>query len=581
MSNSNTMDQVLKMVTAREKYISLVVIFFTICATFIEMLSVGVILPMLLLLVDSEKLYNSEIFQKFIDIFGLQSGESLLITFALLILIIFLFKSVFISFLNWFVLDFFNNIRIRLTLSYYKLYLNLPYFLQIQQNSAKMITTTTNVVSVFTNNALKSIYIIFSEIFVLLGISIILFVIEPRGLVVSLLIFSFFGYIFNKYNKGRNKKWGYQRQLNERVRLKNLQEAFGGAKDLKILNKQDEFSKIFHLYDSAIGKLDRNVQFLVQLPRVGVELLLVIIFSLFIIFYSDDQNTRLIGLVPTLAIFATAAFRLMPSFIRIISSFQLVNGGLAAINLLSTEKSKIEKSSEIIKKSDYTDKVNFKNNIKFNNVSFKYPNTEKFVHKNLSFEIKHNKITGFIGESGCGKSTLIDLILGLLPPTSGDITVDKTILPLESKSWHSKIGYVSQSINLINDTIGNNIALGVRSEKRNEKYFRSAINLSELEKFINGLPSKEKTIVGEKGINLSGGQNQRIGIARALYRDTDVLILDEATSALDELTENNILERIANLKEKKTIILVSHRPSVTKFCDNLFELKNENIKQIK
>ena len=581
MLNSNTMDQILKMVTAREKYISLVVVFFTICATFIEMLSVGAILPMLLLLVDSEKLYNNEIFQKFIDIFGLQSGESLLITFALLILIIFLFKSVFISFLNWFVLDFFNNIRIRLTLSYYKLYLNLPYFLQIQQNSAKMITTTTNVVSVFTNNALKSIYIIFSEIFVLLGISIILFVIEPKGLVVSLLIFSFFGYFFNKYNKGRNKKWGYQRQLNERVRLKNLQEAFGGAKDLKILNKQDEFSKIFHLYDSAIGKLDRNVQFLVQLPRVGVELLLVIIFSLFIIFYSDDQNTRLISLVPTLAIFATAAFRLMPSFIRIISSFQLVNGGLAAINLLSTEKSKIEKSSEIIKKSDYTDKVNFKNNIKFNNVSFKYPNTEKFVHKNLSFEIKHNKITGFIGESGCGKSTLIDLILGLLPPTSGDITVDNTILPLESKSWHSKIGYVSQSINLINDTIGNNIALGVRSEKRNEKYFRSAINLSELEKFINGLPSKEKTIVGEKGINLSGGQNQRIGIARALYRDTDVLILDEATSALDELTENNILERIANLKEKKTIILVSHRPSVTKFCDNLFELKNENIKQIK
>jgi len=579
--NSNTMDQILKMVTAREKYISLVVVFFTICATFIEMLSVGAILPMLLLLVDSEKLYNNEIFQKFIDIFGLQSGESLLITFALLILIIFLFKSVFISFLNWFVLDFFNNIRIRLTLSYYKLYLNLPYFLQIQQNSAKMITTTTNVVSVFTNNALKSIYIIFSEIFVLLGISIILFVIEPKGLVVSLLIFSFFGYFFNKYNKGRNKKWGYQRQLNERVRLKNLQEAFGGAKDLKILNKQDEFSKIFHLYDSAIGKLDRNVQFLVQLPRVGVELLLVIIFSLFIIFYSDDQNTRLISLVPTLAIFATAAFRLMPSFIRIISSFQLVNGGLAAINLLSTEKSKIEKSSEIIKKSDYTDKVNFKNNIKFNNVSFKYPNTEKFVHKNLSFEIKHNKITGFIGESGCGKSTLIDLILGLLPPTSGDITVDNTILPLESKSWHSKIGYVSQSINLINDTIGNNIALGVRSEKRNEKYFRNAINLSELEKFINGLPSKEKTIVGEKGINLSGGQNQRIGIARALYRDTDVLILDEATSALDELTENNILERIANLKEKKTIILVSHRPSVTKFCDNLFELKNENIKQIK
>ncbi len=581
MLNSNTMDQILKMVTAREKYISLVVVFFTICATFIEMLSVGAILPMLLLLVDSEKLYNNEIFQKFIDIFGLQSGESLLITFALLILIIFLFKSVFISFLNWFVLDFFNNIRIRLTLSYYKLYLNLPYFLQIQQNSAKMITTTTNVVSVFTNNALKSIYIIFSEIFVLLGISIILFVIEPKGLVVSLLIFSFFGYFFNKYNKGRNKKWGYQRQLNERVRLKNLQEAFGGAKDLKILNKQDEFSKIFHLYDSAIGKLDRNVQFLVQLPRVGVELLLVIIFSLFIIFYSDDQNTRLISLVPTLAIFATAAFRLMPSFIRIISSFQLVNGGLAAINLLSTEKSKIEKSSEIIKKSDYTDKVNFKNNIKFNNVSFKYPNTEKFVHKNLSFEIKHNKITGFIGESGCGKSTLIDLILGLLPPTSGDITVDNTILPLESKSWHSKIGYVSQSINLINDTIGNNIALGVRSEKRNEKYFRNAINLSELEKFINGLPSKEKTIVGEKGINLSGGQNQRIGIARALYRDTDVLILDEATSALDELTENNILERIANLKEKKTIILVSHRPSVTKFCDNLFELKNENIKQIK
>ena len=161
----NFMDQILKMVTSREKYISLVVIFFTICATFIEMLSVGAILPMLLLLVDSEKLYNNEIFQKFIDIFGLQSGESLLITFALLILIIFLFKSVFISFLNWFVLDFFNNIRIRLTLSYYKLYLNLPYFLQTQQNSAKMITTTTNVVSVFTNNALKSIYIIITIFF--------------------------------------------------------------------------------------------------------------------------------------------------------------------------------------------------------------------------------------------------------------------------------------------------------------------------------------------------------------------------------------------------------------------------------
>ena len=254
---------------------------------------------------------------------------------------------------------------------------------------------------------------------------------------------------------------------------------------------------------------------------------------------------------------------------------------MASLKLVSREMINVPtedkfRNKNLVGEKSYK-KYFFKDQIKFENVFFSHENSNAKILQNISLEIKPGQKIGFIGKSGAGKSTLIDLILGLIKPTKGNIFVDGLILNENLEPWQKLIGYVPQDIYLLDDTIKNNIAFGLNANDINQEVILKSIELSKLKDYVSSLEKKENTVVGNMGIRVSGGQKQRIGIARALYHDPRILILDEATSSLDTINERKIMEEIYNTAENITLIIITHRHKSVSRCDKVYLLDNGKI----
>ena len=265
---------------------------------------------------------------------------------------------------------------------------------------------------------------------------------------------------------------------------------------------------------------------------------------------------------------------MLPSINKILMSLQNIRTHFPAVNVLNQELN-LEKVTEY--NQIYENDVKFNNTIELKNINFKYSPERKFEFQNFNLTINKNQMIGLIGISGSGKSTLVDLLVGLLKPDDGEVKVDNESIKSNLRSWRSKIGYVSQSTYLMDESLENNIAYNLNSDAIDSKRINEVIELAELNELVTNLPNSTKTIVGERGSQLSGGQIQRIGIARALYRNPDILILDEATSSLDINTESKIINTIKKFKGKKTIIIISHRQSSVVHCDKIYEIKNGKL----
>jgi ABC-type multidrug transport system fused ATPase/permease subunit len=288
---------------------------------------------------------------------------------------------------------------------------------------------------------------------------------------------------------------------------------------------------------------------------------------------------EMVDIIQYLAIFAVASFRIVPGASRLLSAFQTIKHMEPSVRLLLQEFD--SKDNSYIKNNylpkDLSTPLKFQKEINLTNLSFSYPIRKEFVLSKISMTIKKGDFVGIIGETGSGKSTLINLLIGLLKSSDGKVEVDGLNINSNLTKWYKKIGYVPQSVYLIDDTIRKNIAFGLREDDIDNDLVAKAIEKANLDEFVNNLPDGLETIVGEKGIRLSGGQQQRIGIARALYRDPEILILDEATSSLDEATEKKIMESIQFLKGKKTLIVITHRLITVKNCDKIYFIDKGNI----
>ena len=358
--------------------------------------------------------------------------------------------------------------------------------------------------------------------------------------------------------------------------LKQIQQGLQGIKDIKILGREsffvDQYGKSKKEYYSKLFKSE----FIKSLPKLWLEFL--ILFTLvgitLILIY---QNADLNKIFFSLGVLAAAAFRILPSINKIINCLQSLKNNSTSIENLQNE---LNRKILTYKRSDLK-KFNFKNQfLEIKNLNYKYSGSEVTTLKNIDLKIKKGEAVGIIGESGAGKSTLLDIILGLLPATEGEVSIFGNNLTEAINSWQNEIGYVSQNIYLMDDTIKKNIALGVEEEKINEDKVYDVINLSQLNSFIHKEGNNIESIVGERGQRISGGEKQRIGIARALYNNPSLLVLDEATSALDLKTEKEITNIIQSLKGKTTILIVSHRPSTVEMCDSVYKLDKGNLIKI-
>jgi ABC-type bacteriocin/lantibiotic exporter with double-glycine peptidase domain len=445
------------------------------------------------------------------------------------------------------------------------LYLNKPFIFYLQNNTSFLIQNINEVNSVSLH--IRSQLIFFSEILIFIGILILLLCNSLKITLLTLLIFIIFGYFIQKFIFKETKIIGQKRLIVNQIRLKNLNEGFDGIRDIKIFGLENYFLSRFSNNNENSNTYEFKNAFNLSLPRFLLEWLLIFISLLvvFLIFFF----TNLIEIqksISLLALFCISILRLIPSLLRIIQSKQQIKFTTPVVKKILDEfnQEKISNPHSLITK---VEKITFDKDLSIENLNFGYKEPKKEIINNLNIKISFGKFLGIVGPSGSGKTTLLSIILGLLKPDKGNILVDSINIFNNIKAWQAEIGYVPQNLYLIEDTIQNNIALGILEKNVNVDLLNKVINLACLDDLINKLPKGLKTNVGEKGINLSGGQRQRVAIARALYRQPKLLILDEFTNALDKALEEKILKNIYSLKKTTTGIIVSHDVHILENCD--------------
>ena len=369
-----------------------------------------------------------------------------------------------------------------------------------------------------------------------------------------------------------------------RSRVRNLRERFKltydglvGANIFELTKSKDKLLNNYQSTDDIIASLNSRINFKRGINKSLIELFFVFIIIGVVLLNFKEKN-NIVEIIPIIGVFVMAGYRLMPSIIRIISSFQLYNYFIAPFIKIRQDLSFVKNLK--LKKEDSIQNFEFKKKIQLKNVNFTYERSKKeenFILKDLNLEIFIGDKIGILGKSGVGKSTLLDIIMGLIDPSAGEIIIDDYNIKQIKNTWQKNIGCVPQEVFLTDESIKSNIAFGLSKETIDEVKIKKAIELSKIDNFSKNLRFGIDTKIGRNGARLSGGQRQRIGIARAIYNNPKVLIFDEATASLDELNENLILEEINNNFKDKTIIMITHKKENLKFCNKIFKIENQKI----
>ena len=558
----------------RQLIILFVMIFFSI---FLEMLGIGLIIPMINVIINNEYLEKFPLIINVLNYFGNPTNDKLLIFFIILFAGVYLIKNIFLSTLIFIKTSFIFSVGNFYAKKLLKLYLKKPYSFHNENNSSKLINNLINETSLASGQFLLSIIDLIIEFLLIIGIFFILFFVEPKLTIFVTFGFLFFALIYFLSVKKKILNYGYLRQITNNLRLKLYNETFVNIKFHLIYKKTEKLIKDIVDNLENIRILNTRYVFLQHLPRYLLEFLVVIIFCIIILTFSYSKILGVSNLVPALALFSAAAYKILPSINKIIQRLQNLKFAKSAIKLISEElkgEIKIENNFEA---QTNKEKLKFYNLI-INNVSFNFNKESKPIFSNISLEIVKGKIYGFIGPTGSGKSTLIDILMYLHNLEGGELILNNKInLKNRENDWHKLIGYVPQRVFLQDDSIKNNIAFGEHEHEINKENLLKSIRSSQLENFILSLKDGLDTKVGENASKLSGGQIQRIGIARALYLDPEILFLDEITSSLDAKTEQEILSLIKSLKKEKTIIFITHNKSNLEICDEVYEVNNQNL----
>ena len=556
--------QLLFLLDFKRKQFLIFIIFLILIGTVIEIFALANIYKLIEILIDQNKeIFNISVISKEYNF-----EKVLLIKILTISLItIYIIKFFFFNLLNYLQFNYVYNYRHYISKRLISKYMKLNYLDFIKKKYSEMVRNIDKEAAISADGVLLNIISLFTEVVVLSGILIFLLFVQFKSTltVILLLFFLFFlfFFIFKKkiYNYGKTK----QKILAEF--LKNILVSINGYKDIKIYNKEKYFLEKFVITSKNLADVSTKQVFIYSLSRYSIELILILMLSTFV-FYSINTNKDLNSIFLTIGIYAAAAFRVIPSLNKIIGSTQRIESSKPSVNLIYNELK--NNFSTII--DNNIKSLTFNKSIKFENISFNYPLSSEKILDNINLEIKRNEITAIVGRSGCGKSTLVDVISGLIKPVSGNIFIDSKKINDEYDQISSNISYLSQNFFLLNDTILNNILFGSDEKNVNHKLINKILLELQIENFIKSSPLGLNKIVGESGVELSGGQGQRIALARCFYADRDIIILDEATSALDVVTENSILKLIQKMKKNKAIVLVSHRENVLEFADKIIKL---------
>tara|TARA_E500000178_G_C16962219_1_gene726592 strand:+ start:164 stop:1546 length:1383 start_codon:yes stop_codon:yes gene_type:complete len=452
--------------------------------------------------------------------------------------------------------------------------MNAPYLFHLNTNSSDFHRDIQSNIGYFsaTANAVTTFLI---EILIMLGLILLALKIHFKVTALIVLILFIVGFLFLNFTKKINLSLGKDVHEFTQLRIKSLIEGLGGIKEILLFNKIGEFVNQFTQSNSKLTSAKKINSIIGSLPRYIIEIFLVIVLVITLLVVSQSNNL-IINNLTLLGFFSATFIRLTPSAYRIISSLQRIKFTQKILNSFSKNLQyfeKIKDDNDDKKFNKNHENIQVKDKIVIKNVKFSYSSKKK-LFEDLNLEIKIGSTIGIFGESGSGKSSFVNLLTGLLKPEKGKILINNIDIFTNIYLWRKNIGYVPQNIFLIDDTFKKNISLDFNIQSENFKKLNECLKKSELEKFINSLPDGINTLVGERGKRISGGQLQRVGIARALYNNPEILIFDESTSALDKETEIEILKNIYKIKDKKTMIIITHKKELLKNCDKIYKLEN-------
>ena len=567
VSTVETIKIVWKLFTNSDRAAFIRIVVMVIVGMFLETISLGIVVPIIGILTQDD--YQQK-YPFIVDIFGNLSREELISAVMVAMVLIYVVRSLFLFWSLWIQKGFSASVSGRLSQSLFSIYLRQPYMFHLQRNSSTLMRNAKNATSVVTCGV-DPFLVLLTDGLVAIAMFALLIAVEPVGTLAVLLVFGLSTFVFQRTTRRRIDNWGYQVDYHETKILQHLQEGFGGAKDVKVLGRENEFLSQHEKHLGESIRINRIYNVILTLPRSFMEIITIVGLCLLVV-SMVVRGRELADIVPILGLFAAAAFRVMPSINRLLMATQtlIFNRSIIA----SVYKDFLLDSPDSLSLKSET---KFATQLELTDVSFKYPTAATASLQNVSLVVKRGEAVGFVGPSGAGKSTLVDVILGLFAPTSGVVKVDGQDVQQNLRNWQNQIGYVPQAIYLTDDTLRRNVAFGLNDENIDDNLVRNAIRLAQLEEFVATLPEKLETVVGERGVRLSGGQRQRIGIARALYHNPSVLVLDEATSSLDTPTEHGVMQAVQALQGSKTVLIVAHRLSTVEYCDRLYKIENARI----
>ncbi len=570
----------------REKLQILAIFLLILVGAFLETFVVGLIYPFISILKTPEIIQDHSVLRWIYSSTGVRSTKEFLVWASVGLIAVYLLKNVYTVFLAYIQTKFIFNKQISFSRRLLASYLSQPYTFHLQRNTAELQYKINIVVPALFNSFLLFALMFVIEAITTMSILGLLISVKPLPSIIVVSVLGTATFVFYKAIRKKIGVLGKSRQHHSEQMIQWINQGLGGIKETKVLGREGFFINAYNNHSIHYVSAERFMQVINQLPRPFLETICIIsmlIITLLIIV----QNKELQSIIPTLSLFAVAAFRIIPSMNRIFAaatqirynsySIEVIYNDLISLNrhAFFTEKGVPDDITKIVVNRENS--ISFTNAIELKNVCYQYPNAEKLALNRISLTIPKRRSVGFVGASGAGKTTIVDVILGLLIPTQGEVLVDGKNIKDNLSAWQCKIGYIPQSIYLSDDTIRRNIAFGLPDDQIDEDQIWSALESAQLEEFVNSLSDKLDTFVGERGIRLSGGQRQRIGIARALYHNPEILVMDEGTASLDNETEWEIMQALNRLSGKKTIIIIAHRLSTVKNCDQLYFVREGEV----
>ena len=541
-----------------------------------EMISFTTIIPFLTVLTDPDRLFKIEKIRIFLDLIKVDSATHLFFYISFFFVVISLIAASIKLSTIWISGRFAASIGSEISITSFSKSLMQPYLIHTERKTSSVISTNTthlDSVVLVIHQTLWFISNFIISILILMGLFIVNFKI---ALTLVLIFGTAYAFLMLRVKSRLVKNSNLQLRANQ-AQVKTIQESFGSIRDIILDKSYKTFIDIYKEVDIKSRKRNAESIFLSIYPRNLLEVIGIIFIVAIALIMNSNNQFSVNQILPILGAFALGAQRLLPAMQQSYNAWATINAySSELLDVINSINQKVDidldLNSNLYKKKFIK---SFNKKITFKDLSFRYREEEPLIIKNFNFEIKKGEKIGIIGSTGCGKSTLIDLLMGFILPSKGQILVDDENIHLKKniERWRKNITHVPQNIYLTDNSFAENIAFGVPKEYINLTRVREAANLAKIDNFIEATSQGYETLVGEAGIKLSGGQKQRIGIARALYKDTKVVILDEATSALDKVTENEVIESIKNFSRNKTIFIVTHRLSTLRFCDQIIELK--------